>query len=128
MPEPSLAIVIVSYNVRADLERCLRSLVGHTPPFPATIAVVDNGSADGTLQMVRRDWPTVRAIDAGGNVGFSRGSAGSTVPNGGFVFVDDVAVTAAIPEPGSAWLAAFGLAALTLVRTRLNRDLSRSDA
>ena len=54
--------------------------------------------------------------------------AGSTVPNGGFVFVDNVAVTAAIPEPSSAWLAAFGLAALTLVGTRLNRDLSRSDA
>lgn len=72
MPEPSLAVVVVSYNVRADLERCLRSLVGHTAPFPTTIVVVDNGSTDGTLEMLRRDWPTVEALDAGGNVGFSR--------------------------------------------------------
>ncbi len=74
MSEPSLAIVIVSYDVRADLERCLRSIVGRTAPFPTTIAVVDNGSSDGTLDMVRGDFPTVHAIDAGSNVGFSRGN------------------------------------------------------
>ncbi|HUU36107.1 MAG TPA: glycosyltransferase family 2 protein [Vicinamibacterales bacterium] len=74
MPEPSLAIVIVSYNVRADLERCLRSIVGHTAPFPTAVAVVDNGSTDGTPEMLRRDWPIVHTIEAGGNVGFSRGN------------------------------------------------------
>ena len=74
MPEPSLAVVIVSYNVRADLGRCLGSIVGHTEPFPTTFVVVDNGSIDGTLEMLQRDWPAVQALDAGGNVGFSRGN------------------------------------------------------
>ncbi len=74
MSEPTLAVVIVSYNVRADLERCLRSLVGHTAPFPTAVVVVDNGSTDGTLEWLRRDWPGVLALDAGGNVGFSRGN------------------------------------------------------
>ncbi len=74
MPEPSLAIVIVSYNVRADLERCLRSLAGRTAPFPTEIVVVDNGSTDGTLDWLRREWPTVGALAADGNVGFSRGT------------------------------------------------------
>ncbi len=74
MPEPSLAVVIVSYNGRADLERCLRSLVDRTAPFPTDIVVVDNGSTDGTLDLVRRDWPAVRAIAAEGNVGFARGT------------------------------------------------------
>ena len=73
MSEPSLAIVIVSYNVRADLERCLRSVVGRSAPFPAEVVVVDNGSTDGTLALVRRDWPTVTARAAEGNVGFARG-------------------------------------------------------
>ncbi len=72
MPEPSLAIVVVSYNVRTDLERCLRSVVGHTSPVPTTVVVVDNRSSDGTLDMLRRDWPMVTALDAGGNIGFSR--------------------------------------------------------
>ena len=74
MPEPSLAIVIVSYNVRADLGRCLHSIVGRTSPYPTSIVVIDNGSNDGTLDMLRRDWPTVHTIAAEGNVGFSRGS------------------------------------------------------
>jgi N-acetylglucosaminyl-diphospho-decaprenol L-rhamnosyltransferase len=70
--DPSLAVVIVSYNVRPDLERCLRSVVAHPPARPTTIAVVDNASSDGSLDLVRQDFPTVRTIDAGGNVGFSR--------------------------------------------------------
>ena len=43
MREPALAIVVVSYNVRAELERCLRSVVGRTAPFPSEVVVVDNG-------------------------------------------------------------------------------------
>ena len=68
----TLAIVIVSYNVRSELDACLQSLVGHTDPFDTTITVVDNGSHDGTVAMLREKWPTVDVIEAGGNVGFSR--------------------------------------------------------
>ena len=70
MPESSLAIVIVSYDVRADLARCLESLDGQVPP--AAITVVDNRSSDGTLAWLAEHRPAVRAIDAGGNLGFSR--------------------------------------------------------
>ncbi|MGE0812135.1 MAG: glycosyltransferase family 2 protein [Vicinamibacterales bacterium] len=72
MAEPTLAIVIVTYNVRADLDRCLQSLEGRTAPFPTTIAVVDNRSSDGTFAWLSDAWPSVTAIDAGANVGFSR--------------------------------------------------------
>lgn len=72
MPEPTLAVVIVSFNVRADLDRCLRSLDGATAPYPTTITVVDNQSSDGTLAWLRASWPAVQAIDAGGNLGFAR--------------------------------------------------------
>lgn len=72
MPERSLAIVIVSYNVRADLDRCLRSLAAATRAGTTSIAVVDNQSSDGTLDWLREAWPGVQAIDAGGNLGFSR--------------------------------------------------------
>lgn len=72
MTAPSLAIVIVSYNVRGDLDRCLRSLVGRTTPYPTAIVVVDNRSTDGTLAWLRNAWPGVVAMDAGGNLGFAR--------------------------------------------------------
>ena len=67
-----LSVVIVSYNVRDELDACLGSLVGHTAPYPTEIVVVDNASTDGTPDMVRQQWPEVRVIDAGGNLGFAR--------------------------------------------------------
>jgi GT2 family glycosyltransferase len=70
--DTSLAIVIVSYNVRAELEECLQSLSGATHPYRTEVVVVDNGSADGTVAFIRERWPTVRIIEAPGNVGFSR--------------------------------------------------------
>jgi GT2 family glycosyltransferase len=68
----SLAIIIVSYNVRDELDGCLRSVVGRADPFATEVVVVDNGSHDGTVKMVRERWPAVRVIEAPGNVGFSR--------------------------------------------------------
>ncbi|HXG89302.1 MAG TPA: glycosyltransferase family 2 protein [Vicinamibacterales bacterium] len=70
--DSSLAIVIVSYNVRDEIDACLRSLVGHTAPFDTMITVVDNASTDDTVAMVRRNWPQVEVIEAGANLGFAR--------------------------------------------------------
>jgi N-acetylglucosaminyl-diphospho-decaprenol L-rhamnosyltransferase len=68
----SIAIIIVTFNSVDEIDACLDSLVGHTSPFPTTITVVDNASADGTAQHVRERWPTVQVIDSGGNLGFAR--------------------------------------------------------
>jgi GT2 family glycosyltransferase len=68
----SLAIIIVTYNSREEIDACLESLVGHTAPFPTTITVVDNQSPDGSAAHVREKWPAVSVIDAGSNVGFAK--------------------------------------------------------
>ena len=68
----SIAIIIVTYNSRDEIGPCLESLVGHTEPFPTTITVVDNASKDGTAERVRKAFPTVQVIDAGGNLGFAK--------------------------------------------------------
>jgi len=68
----SLAIIIVTYNSSTEIDDCLRSLVGHTDPFPTTITVVDNASTDGTAALVRTHWPMVQVIESGGNLGFSK--------------------------------------------------------
>lgn len=68
---PAVSIVIVSFNARADLERCLESLQTSPPAAPHEILVVDNGSSDGSADAARRA-PGVTVIDAGGNLGFSR--------------------------------------------------------
>lgn len=69
---PDLAIIIVTYESRHEIGACLDSVVGQTAPYRAEVVVVDNQSADGTAGLVRQGWPSVRVIDAGGNVGFSR--------------------------------------------------------
>ena len=73
MPDrDSLAILIVTYNSKQEIDACLDSLVGHTAPFPTTITVVDNKSPDGTAAHVRQRWPMVQVIDSGGNLGFAK--------------------------------------------------------
>jgi GT2 family glycosyltransferase len=68
---PRLSIVIVSYNARADLERCLETLVRDKPAVDHEIIVVDNASSDDTVEAVRTRWTGVRLIEAGGNLGFA---------------------------------------------------------
>jgi GT2 family glycosyltransferase len=66
-----LSVIIVSFNARGDLERCLESIHACPPAVETEIIVVDNGSVDGSADAARR-WPRVRVIDAGANLGFAR--------------------------------------------------------
>ena len=66
-----LAIVIVSFNTRRDLDACLRSLHDAPPDLPHAIIVADNGSSDGSVRMVRTAWPDVHVIEMGWNAGFA---------------------------------------------------------
>lgn len=59
--KPKVAIVIPSWNRRDDLAICLRSVLAQTYADKEVI-VVDNGSADGTLEMLRADFPQVKLI------------------------------------------------------------------
>jgi N-acetylglucosaminyl-diphospho-decaprenol L-rhamnosyltransferase len=67
-----LIIVIVSYNSRADLDRCLRSLSANRPSVDYTVIVADNESSDDTVGYVRTNWPGIGVVETGGNLGFSK--------------------------------------------------------
>jgi N-acetylglucosaminyl-diphospho-decaprenol L-rhamnosyltransferase len=104
-----LSVVIVNWNVRALLSRCLQSIAGSSPfvtrrppagavqprpvlgvsPAPQThpepraskgglrtmeVIVVDNASTDGSVDMLRREFPWVETIASEENLGFIRGS------------------------------------------------------
>ena len=66
-----VSIVIVNYNGRHHLEKCLPS-VFRTRQIRFEAIVVDNGSRDDSLVWMQEHWPQVRVIDAGKNLGFGR--------------------------------------------------------
>jgi len=82
-----LSIIIVSWNVRDLLRKCLLSVNSeqstvnsqqsastvHCSLF-TEILVVDNASRDGTVEMLRSEFPNVRVIANSENVGFTRGN------------------------------------------------------
>jgi N-acetylglucosaminyl-diphospho-decaprenol L-rhamnosyltransferase len=70
----TVLIVIVSWNARMDLERCLASLVEAPPAIPHSVVVVDNASQDGSADMVANRFPAVRLIRSDENLGFARGN------------------------------------------------------
>ncbi len=76
-----LAIIIVSWNTRQLLHDCLRSIGASLAEsdrlgrgIDATTWVIDNGSADNTVEMVREQYPKVRPIANTANVGFAAGN------------------------------------------------------
>jgi hypothetical protein len=72
-PGPRVSVVIVSYNAREHLLRCLAAL-GEHGGLPLEVIVVDNASADGSAGAAREASTEPRVIDAGENLGFSRAS------------------------------------------------------
>jgi N-acetylglucosaminyl-diphospho-decaprenol L-rhamnosyltransferase len=68
---PDVSVVIVSYNVKELLRKCLETLFGHTSPSVALeVFVVDNASSDGSVEMIREQFPAVKLIANERNEGF----------------------------------------------------------
>jgi len=68
-----LSIVIVNWNTRDKLHDCLTSIFRYTRTTEFEVIVVDNGSVDGSGEMLRRDFPTISIIVNDSNRGFAKG-------------------------------------------------------
>lgn len=71
MPLPDLSLIIVSFQVRELLDRCLASLARVSTLPALEVIVVDNASTDGSTGMVREKYPDVTLIENSGNLGFA---------------------------------------------------------
>lgn len=84
-----LSIIIVSWNVRDLLRRCLHSVfTSDAAPLQLEVIVVDNASADGSTAMVASEFPQVRLIANAHNRGFpGANNQGLAVSSGRYVML-----------------------------------------
>lgn len=67
-----LSIIIVSWNAKAFLQQCIQSIFKNTHAYSFDIWVIDNGSVDGSPDMIRKEFSGVRLIHHDSNLGFAK--------------------------------------------------------
>ncbi len=82
-----VSIIIVNYNTRELLRNCLESIYRHTTGVDFEVIVSDNGSADGSVEMLKKDFPQVVLIENNANLGFgAANNRGLAVARGKYIF------------------------------------------
>jgi GT2 family glycosyltransferase len=82
---PYISIVIPNYNGKHFLSGCLSSLRDQTYDN-FEIIIVDNGSSDGSVDFIHENFPSVKVIETGKNLGFAGGTnAGIRVAQGEYI-------------------------------------------
>ena len=83
-----VSIVIVNYNTRVLLKQCIESVLAKTEKLEFEIIVVDNGSKDNSVQMLREDLPDVILFETGENLGYGRAAnLGAKYAKGNYLFL-----------------------------------------
>lgn len=67
-----ISIIIVSYNTATLTCECLDSIFEQTSDVLFEVIVVDNDSKDGSEEVIRDRFPSVKVIQSGANLGFGR--------------------------------------------------------
>lgn len=69
-----LGVIILNWNTRELLRDCLRSVFAASGPLTFEVCVVDNASRDGSVAMVRAEFPQVRLVESRENGGYAAGN------------------------------------------------------
>jgi len=74
-PCPRVSILVLMHNDQHQAQRCLDACLQQSVPTDQyEVVVIDNGSHDGTLELVRERYPGVRLVELGANYGFAAGN------------------------------------------------------
>lgn len=78
-----VSIIIVNYNTRDLTLQCLRSVYEKTKDLEFETIVVDNASADDSVESIKKQFPQVRVVESRENLGFGRANnLGLTIATG----------------------------------------------
>jgi GT2 family glycosyltransferase len=82
-----VSVIIVNYNTKQYLYDCLKSIYDKTSGLDYEIIVSDNGSTDGSCEMLKREFEQVILIENKENLGFGRANnRGLELAKGKYVF------------------------------------------
>ena len=94
----TVSIVIITWNGKFHLQKCLSSLAGYSKRPGVEVILVDNGSSDGTVDWVKKTWPDVRlvALEENKGVAYAR-NRGLELATGDYLLIldNDTVVTEA---------------------------------
>lgn len=68
-----LSILVVTYNTKELVVKCIQSVLNYNGNYQIEIIVVDNNSEDGTSEFIRKNFPKVKLIVNKFNYGFAVG-------------------------------------------------------
>jgi GT2 family glycosyltransferase len=69
-----LSIIILGWNDKTVIADCLRSIYRGTSNLDFEVIVSDNGSTDGSVEMIRSEFPQATVIENGANLRFAKGN------------------------------------------------------
>lgn len=96
---PDLSVIIVNWNTRDLLARCLETALAEAGGLTLELIVVDNASSDDSAAMVRARFPQAQLIANSANVGFARANnQGARCATGRYLLLLN---SDAFPEPGA---------------------------
>lgn len=70
---PLVSVVVINYNGRRFLEKCISSILLQTYPL-IEIILIDNGSNDDSVDYVKKKFPSIKLITCKRNLGFAKGN------------------------------------------------------
>lgn len=68
-----VAVIIVTYNSADEIAECLGSIYAQDTTISQEVVVVDNLSQDNTVEIIKEQFPQVKLILPGENLGFAKG-------------------------------------------------------
>jgi GT2 family glycosyltransferase len=74
MKEKELSIIIVNYNGDNYLEDCINSIYASCKSIDFEIIIIDNNSKDGSVVLLKREFPQIELIESAVNLGFAGGN------------------------------------------------------
>lgn len=87
MNEIQVSIIIVEYNTKDLLRNCLTSVFEKTKDINFEVIVSDNGSTDGSNEMVKSEFPQVILLENNENLGFGKANnRGKNISKGKYIF------------------------------------------